>query len=260
METAEKTKHIKNYAKVKARINKYRREELKKARERRDFLKRILNDENNWQPWGDPARNEKACFVPEDFAWWHKGNRVDWKSLENAEEGIKAINRIADNSLKRLEAADKAGKIQEIIINVDWKKNYTWGSNPNAEVWVVFSDAEYGTFSDYAKSGSVGGCNYDKRSAAVQIAFDKLKADKGQAALDRWVIEGGEKLWEEYAFDKSPYPCFNIHSKGMSVFTRLFRSMGCKPYGKYAFNNFVIEENGRSKSSDYYHVIRKDLV
>ena len=260
METAEKTKHIKNYAKVKARINKYRREGIRKAKERRDFLKRILNDENNWQPWGDPKDNEKRCVVPESYDWWQKGDLVDWGSLERAEDAIKAIDSIADKALKRLEFADKAGEIQEITISVEWKKNRTWGSNPNAEVWVVFSDAEYGTASDYAKSGSVGGCNYDKRSASVQIAFDKLKADKGQAALDRWVIEGGEKLWEEYAFDKNPYPCFDIHSKGISVFTRLFRRIGCKPYGKYPFNNFVIEENERSKSSDYYHVIRKDLV
>lgn len=256
----EKVKHIKNYAKVKARINKYRREELKKARERRDFLKRVLNDENNWKPWGYPARNETACFVPEDFAWLHKGDRVDWESLERAEQGIEAINRIADNSLKRLELADKAGEVREIEINVEWKKNRTWGSNPRAEVWVLFSDPEYGTASDYAKSSSIGGSGYDKKSTAVSEAFERLPPDRGRAALDRWVIEGGEKLWEEYVFDKNPYPHFEFGGKGMSTFTRLFQRLGCKPYGKYAFPKFLIEENCRSAASDYYHVIRKDLV
>ena len=256
----EKQKHIKNYAKVKARINKYRREELKKDKEHRDFLKRILNDESNWKPWGDPARNEKACFVPEDFKWLHKGTRVDWSDLERAEDVIKATNHIADKALARLEFADKAGEVQEIEISVEWKKNRTWGSNPRAEVWVVFSDPKYGTASSHARSSSIGGCGYDKESTAVSEAFDLLPPDKGRAALDRWVIEGGEKLWQEYCFDKNPYPHFEFGGKGMSTFTRLFRRLGNKPYGKYAFPKFLIEENYRAKSSNYYHVIRKDLV
>lgn len=256
METTEKKKHIKNYHKVRGRINKYRRHGLSEAKNDARVLKGVLEDKANWKAWG----NEQACFMPFTHMWWHAEQRVTWDDYNRSVEMINVTNRIADEALKRLELADKAGEVQEITINVEWKKNRTWGSNPRAEVWVVLSDPEYGTFSDYAKSSSIGGCGYDKESTAVSEAFERLKPERGRAALDRWVIEGGEKLWEEYVFDKNPYPHFEFGGKGMSTFTRLFKRLGCKPYGKYAFPKFLIEENQRPASSNYYHVIRKDLV
>ena len=256
----EKVKHIKNYAKVKARINKYRKSHYKEIKERMAFFKKTLEDEANWKPWGDTEKGEKACFVPESFAWLQKGDRITWDTYNKEKEILKITDKIVNEAFERLELADKAGEVQEITISVEWKKNRTWGSNPRAEVWVLLSDPEYGTFSDHAKSASIGGSGYDKESTAVSDAFERLNPKRGRAALDRWVIEGGEKLWEEYVFDKNPYPHFEFGGKGMSTFTRLFRKLGCKPYGKYAFPKFLIEENYRSTDSNYYHVIRKDLV
>lgn len=53
---------------------------------------------------------------------------------------------------------------KEIRIDVNWKKNHTWGANPTAEVWTD----EY-----LGQSRSVGGCGYDKESTAIAEPFNR---------------------------------------------------------------------------------------
>ena len=142
--------------------------------------------------------------------------------------------------------------------------------NPHAEAWVCFEDKKYGTRSAYGK-GSASGCGYDKRSSAIGEALclgGRKKDDSerhescalGRAAIDRFVIEHGEPLWHEYAIDRTPLPHFSISGKGSSVFTRLFKRMGCKPYGDIPVPDYLIDYTESDSGSDMYHVIRKDRI
>lgn len=53
---------------------------------------------------------------------------------------------------------------KDIRIDVNWKKNQTWGANPTAEIWTD----EY-----LGESSSVGGCGYDKESTAIAEPFNR---------------------------------------------------------------------------------------
>lgn len=57
-------------------------------------------------------------------------------------------------------------EVKEMTITVEWKKNRTWGSNPTAESFV------YGL--GHISSGSIGGCGYDKQSAAVANILNQV--------------------------------------------------------------------------------------
>lgn len=68
---------------------------------------------------------------------------------------------------KHLNEVGEAPELSMASISVEWKKNRTWGANPTAEARIYSS----GSF-NYTKSGSVGGCGYDKLSTAVANALN----------------------------------------------------------------------------------------
>lgn len=67
---------------------------------------------------------------------------------------------------QRLVFSDNLQPIENITITVDWKKSQMWGMNPNAETFV------YGL--GHLKSGSIGGCGYDKLSTAVANVLNQI--------------------------------------------------------------------------------------
>ena len=247
-----KGKHIKNYAKVKARIKKWKAKKDREIKAAIKFTKATLANKDNWK--------NGICYYPDTLGpYCYKDHECSEDTLKRMEESLKYHEKYSKQMLDRLEKADKAGDVIEIEISVEWKKNRTWGSNPRATVWVRYMTPN-GTDGDRAESGSIGGCGYDKESTAVQEAFDRLK-DGGLAALDRLVIEKGEKLWKEYAIDANPYPHFNFSGKGMSTFRCLFPTMGNRKYSKdRIFSNFVMSEIFACSVSNSYHVARRDVV
>ena len=70
-------------------------------------------------------------------------------------------------TLERIYATER--EIKEISITVEWKKNKMWGANPTATAIVYFKN---GGINEYY-SKSIGGCGYDKESAAVGQALNK---------------------------------------------------------------------------------------
>ncbi|MBQ3342521.1 MAG: hypothetical protein IJG84_11535 [Kiritimatiellae bacterium] len=170
----------------------------------------------------------------------------------------------------KLEAADRAGKLIELNMCINWGRQRNGCGHPRCEAWLFFEDKEYGSRSAYGV-GTAGGCGYDLRSAAMQdaLGFNTKKGDcaeeriaksMARASLDRFVIEHGEALWSEYAIEMTPFPHLSISAKGSNVFTNLFRKIGCKPYREFPVNDYLLDCRETDRGSDVYHLIRKDRI
>lgn len=242
-------KHIRNYSAVKKAMKEYFDREEKTAKKRLEQAEKDLKEYDGPES-GIAERKRNVADRREYLEKYLSKYKAQWEA--------------------RLEAADKAGKLFEINISVHWSKSRTWGMNPHAEAWVCFEDPKYGTRSAYGEDRA-SGCGYDKRSAAMSGALClacKKKDDEerktscmlGRASIDRFVIEHGEKLWKEYAIDRTPFPHLCFGGKGASCFTRLFRRIGCKPYGDVPVTDFVIDYHESDRGSDVCHIIRKDRI
>lgn len=80
----------------------------------------------------------------------------------------KRYNKELAKELEKLEKMESAPTVKEISIDVDWRRNATWGYNPFATVR-VWTDNGY-----FESTGYASGCGYDKRSAAVGEALNKI--------------------------------------------------------------------------------------
>ena len=240
-------RHMKNYSKLVRMCKAYFAKNRKETEEHLALIEKTLADPRNKDPRGDCYR------YPEGGPY--AGDYCDPEHAKRLKGYLKKLPSNEQAWLDRVERADKGGRVVEIHVSVDWKKSRTWGHNPTAEVWLLYEGDVWGGGTAYAKSRSVGGCGYDKRSTAVSEALAKLDND-AKAALDRLVFEGGEEVWKEYVFSKSPVPHFSFGGKGISTFTGLFPYIGCPAESRrrYAFPKFVIECDERSDVHDSYHV------
>jgi hypothetical protein len=260
--------HIKNYAVVKKKMKEYFALQYRKAKHDCEVFDRCFGNPKCL----DKESGRELYRIDEATSWMAKGHQIDADYVKRCHEYLeKDLPKLEKLWTERLEAADKAGKLIEIHISIHWNRSRTWGSNPHAECRLCFEDAEYGTRSAFSE-GRASGAGYDKRSAAVQGAFEfgiskkRDNADRrkdlalAKASFDRFVIEQGEALWKEYAVDKSTMPHFNIGGKGMSTFTRLFRRIGCRYDSNFAVKDYLIDYSEPDKGTDVYHVIRRDRI
>lgn len=258
-------RHIKNYGIVKKAMKAYFDRELEQA-------KRAFEALNG--TYGNPKCFDKEhnCYrLSKDAAYHSKGYVVTAEDVEKARNRIeKSIPAYMEWWAKRLDAADKAGKLVEINIRVEWSRSRMYGSNPHAFAYLCYEDEKYGSNTAMGE-GRATGCGYDKRSAAVYeaLCFNHKKKDgygafvtlsAARASLDRFVIEHGEELWKEYAIDRTPMPHFHFDGKGMSTFTRLFKRIGCRFDSDSPVKDYLIDYTETDRGADVYHVIRKDRV
>lgn len=261
-------KHIRNYASVRKKLKEYFALQYRKAKHDCEVCDRCFGNPKCL----DRESGRGLYRIDEATSCMAKGHQIDADCVKWCHEYLeKVLPKEEKHWTGRLEAADAAGKLIEINISVNWTKSRTWGSNPHAECWLCFEDAENGSRSSYSE-GRASGCGYDKRSAAVQEAFgfgiskkrDNVDRRKdltlARASFDRFVIEQGEELWKEYAVNRSPMPHFDISGKGMGTFTRLFRRIGCRYDANFAVKDYLIDYSEPDRGSDVYHVIRKDRV
>lgn len=253
-------RHIRNYAKcrkmVKNHFAKLRKEESALIAMKEAAMADPKCDKGN----GWYAVPEGAMYAGHEFSA---------ASLASDRKYLKSLDGKEREWLERLDRADRLRhRLREFHISVDWKKSRTWGANPTAEIWVSYEytakdekGEDYESWDNaYAKSSSIGGCGYDKRSTAVSQAIDRLD-DDATAAFDRLVVEAGEKAWQQYVFDKTPFPHLSFSAKGMETFTALFPRMGNWKYAKtYPFPKFCIECDERSSVHDSYHCYRRDRI
>lgn len=86
----------------------------------------------------------------------------------------KAIYKAIEREVKKINTVANAGDLLEVKISIEWKRSAMWGSNPVAECWYAYNDKDGNRNSNYAKSGSIGGCGYDKQSTAVADCLNQI--------------------------------------------------------------------------------------
>ena len=254
-------KHIKNYFKARAMLRAYYEKEFERAR---NALKKAEKTYGNKECWDEQCK----CYrYPGDDC------RVCTDSdVKDAKHYLEVtLPKCKKSDEDRLEAADKAGKLVELEINVEWSRDCECKClSPRAEVWLTREDEQYGTAVIRNRGDKASGAGYDKRSAAAMDAllFEIRKRDgereraakiSARASLDRFVIESGEPMWKEYGIYRRPFPHLHFGSAGMSCFTRLFKRIGCR-HGDAATKEYVSDYHEPEKGTDTYHVIRKDRI
>lgn len=169
-----------------------------------------------------------------------------------------AVGRAEKNSAKKAEMLkgyisriENAGTVESIRIRVEWRRNRTWGYNPTAEVEI------YGSNGWKKAEDRASGCGYDKRSAAVGGALNKLdemrkilcdmKEDAINGGISAYYSNpGSNEKYIEYGAGYGAIPYFE-GGVGYSCFDKIFIKAGFTPV--------VRDESG--KNSDYYYYIRK---
>ena len=86
----------------------------------------------------------------------------------------KAIYKAIEKEVNRVQTVFNSGELIDVKIQIEWKRSRMWGSNPSAECWYTYKDAEGNHRSGYVTSGSIGGCGYDKQSTAVAKCLNQI--------------------------------------------------------------------------------------
>ena len=162
---------------------------------------------------------------------WYYRNFLTKKQQEKTEKEIKLIivEKLKMESLKRLtdffnkcDEIEAAPDLKEIVINVSWVKNYTWGLNPHAEIWAA------GKWT----TGKASGCGYDKLSSAIASALNqnysilKLLYSKYNKILAKNKnAELREAIGYGCGYNQKPYFDGGV---GYSCFKQIFEKLGAK--------------------------------
>jgi hypothetical protein len=59
--------------------------------------------------------------------------------------------------------------VKKIEIDIEWKRNQTWGYNPHATAWAQYSDGHW-----EQATATCSGCGYDKKSTVVADVMNQL--------------------------------------------------------------------------------------
>ncbi len=138
----------------------------------------------------------------------------------------KATYKEIECKVSRINAVANAGELISVKISVEWKRSAMWGSNPKAECWAQFKDANGNFDSCYVVSGSIGGCGYDKLSTAVADVLNQVNAVLRPFYLAK--NEAPTKKNHEFLGYGSGYgilPSFE-GGVGISCYPRIFDSVG----------------------------------
>lgn len=104
-----------------------------------------------------------------------------------------------------------------ISINIEYKRNRTWGWNPTATVTASLDGVRTDT-----TTGTASGCGYDKLSAAVCAAFRK------NPLLQTLLLWGGWNTdTEKYGPNAAQDHEWSFGGMGMSALLRHLRANGC---------------------------------
>ena len=237
-------RHIKNYGAVKKGLVAHFDRETEAAKKTLEAMEGTFGNPKCFD-------NENNCYrLKSRVRWMEKGHVVLREDVDKARKYLeKSIPNEIGMWMRRLEDADKAGKLVEINIRVKWSRSRMYGHNPYAIAYLCYEDDKYGTRWAMGE-GRANGCGYDKRSAAVYEALC-FNYKKGY---------GKDALAARASLDRTPMPHFRFDGKGMGTFTRLFKMIGCRFGHDYAVKDYLIDYTENDKGTDVYHIIRKDRV
>lgn len=199
-------------------------EELNK----KENVKELLN---GWQ-YSELLTKSKRSIA------WELAALKDFLIHRKAKQTEKEIAK----ELKHLQTVEAAGEFTSITVSVEWKKNRTWGSNPNAEAMVEVED-QY----KYFQSGSIGGCGYDKNSTAVANAVNQCNE-----FLKAMYIVKEKELAEVKNRDLFGY------GSGYGVLPRLEGGVGVSCYPAiFEKIGFTFKNTASGKTFDVYTISKK---
>lgn len=162
-------------------------------------------------------------YLTEEEVKYYRGSLKTERGINNR------LKKVNDEHKRKAEMPD----IKRLEIEIEWKKNQTWGMNPTASArW----EAVDGTWIYEENMSSASGCGYDKESAVVAGCCNKILCGM---------------LWRKRCdADKAPYgvafrSCFPYFEGGigMSCYRAIAEFLGGelehvasgKTYDKYVF-------------------------
>lgn len=147
-------------------INAIREEEKKRLEDFINEVKKVkaIQDMDKWQYNGLLPKGKKIVQFT---------NVKDAKAYVIARKEKKIYKTIEDE-IKGIETVMNSGTFESIKITIEWKRSAMWGSNPRAEAWMRFVNADGQTDIKYAISGYISGCGYDKQSTAVAEVLNQF--------------------------------------------------------------------------------------
>lgn len=152
----------------------------------------------------------KALPQEQPLPDWIKDRMLSKLQRINDKERAKKLQKLADVAA--------LSPLESVTVNVEWKRNPTWGHNPTAEVR-AFGDG----YSAKLTVGKASGCGYDKESAAIATAMN------GNPQILRAMYDhaerGGTFPYSVYTYAGLPY--FD-GGCGVSCFRNVFEAMGYK--------------------------------
>ena len=104
-----------------------------------------------------------------------------------------------------------------ISINIEYKRNRTWGWNPTATVTAVLDGVRTDT-----TTGTASGCGYDKLSAAVCGAFSRNPLLQTLLMWDGW-----QTATKTHGANVVQNQEWSFGGMGMSALLRHLRANGC---------------------------------
>lgn len=189
-------KHIRNYSRTLAAINRSEREEIRKNRERLTV---------------SCCRQDEGAQIDDD------GEVYRFRTDEEIERDEKAIIKSHAALRRELDKADGAEAFVFAQFDVSWYKSRTWGFCPRCEAAFRFSRG----------SGSASGCGYDKESAAINDAID----DGAASSFLRLLIENQTKIKNEGVYPFGVWrglPRFHFNGCGVCCLRSLAMLLGFK--------------------------------
>jgi len=144
--------------------------------------------------------------------------------------------------IDRIKYVMSAKEVASITINIEWKRNKTWGANPVATARVNYVD----NTCEHFESGSIGGCGYDKESTAVAKCINQVNG------ILKALYIGKAKQYKKNNREVFGY------GAGYGVLPQLEGGVGVSCYPEI-FNKIGFEFKGIShgKTFDVYQITKK---
>lgn len=180
-----------------------------------------------------------------------KGKKVDSMPLEELKAYLinrkqKKIYKVIEKEVADITTVMNAGTLISVKISVEWKRSRMWGANPTAEAWCSYIGIDGNRNSHYVKSGSIGGCGYDKLSTAVADVLNQFN----------------EVLKPLYTFKNKNIEADNReligYGSGYGILPRIEGGVGCSCYptifDKIGYNFHSVASG---KTFDVYEITKK---
>lgn len=194
------------------------------AKQEVDKLHKTINVDMDmdkaWAPWYEKSYPGSKLI----FNKFKKGKLTKAQYVKALKDNVKKqVALKAEKFREEVNEVWTAVMPDRIEVEIEWRKNPTWGANPHATI------SAYTDYHAYRSSGTASGCGYDKRSAATASAFNHNTAIQ-RVALEYWLLCQKNKEKMLYGIGDMEYfhlPNF-AGGVGYECHDRILNAMGYK--------------------------------